>query len=80
MFNLNDSPKGGGTVLRSFLVVLVILRGYAVVYPYALDFVVTRPIIPIGDQRSVATFLTVIFQCLPKIMGSEPPPSRRTFY
>ncbi|MBW4641367.1 MAG: hypothetical protein KME05_24765 [Gloeocapsa sp. UFS-A4-WI-NPMV-4B04] len=31
---------------------------------YALDFVVTRPIIPIGDQGSAATFLTVMFQCL----------------
>lgn len=64
MFNSKDSTRGGGTVFIGFLVVLVILRGYAVVYPYALDFVVTRPIIPIGDQRSVATFLTVIFQCL----------------
>lgn len=64
MLNLNDSTRGIGTVLIGFLVVLVIFRGYAVVYPYALDFVVTRPIIAISDQRSVATFLTVIFQCL----------------
>lgn len=63
MFNLNDSLRGGGTILLGFFVVLVVLRSYAV-YSYALDFVATRPIIPISDQRSVATFLTVIFQGL----------------
>lgn len=64
MFNLNDSTRGGGTVLIGFFVALVVLRGYAVIYPYALKFVVTRPIILVSDQGSVATFLTVMFQCL----------------
>lgn len=47
-----------------FLVALVVLRGYAEIYPYALGFVVTRPIIPVSEQGSTATFLTVMFQCL----------------
>lgn len=34
------------------------------IYSYVLGFVVTRPIIPINNQGSVATFLTVMFQCL----------------
>lgn len=64
MFNLNDSPRGGGMVLLCFFVVLIVLRSYVVVYSYALGFVATRPVVSISDQGVVATFLTVMFECL----------------
>lgn len=64
MFDSNKSNGSKNTLLLAILIALVIIRGYAIIYPHALDFVVTRPSIPISDQESVATFITVMYQCV----------------
>lgn len=64
--NSFSKTKSLTTLLLTFIVWIIILvvlsKGYTVIYPYALNFAISRPNISASQQASMAKFFTYIVQ------------------